>query len=239
MPIPNGQCLEFFVYIIESPSEIDFYKGTSEGPLIAEALKLQGTPCVIRSVISRKTFEFALKDGLVEVMESLPELFPIIHISAHGDQKKGLELSNHEVVAWDNLREFLLPINKAVLGNTLMLCMSCCDGYSAVRMAMDVVTVGHPFLAMVGNCGSPTWAETSVAFSTFYHLLAKGYYPWEAVEAMKTASGNNEWGYTTAEKEQKDFIDYALKQDPSLVLDRLRSNLEDSSPSDDAKSIAQ
>ena len=28
---------------------------------------------------------------------------------------------------------------------------------------------------MVGNYGKPTWSDTAVAYSAFYHLLSKGY----------------------------------------------------------------
>lgn len=76
-----------------------------------------------------------------------------------------------------------------------------------------------------------------MAFSTFYHLLAKGYYAYEAVEAMKVASGNDGWAHTTAEKEQNDYIEYALKKNPELVLNELRRSLEESPPSADAKKI--
>lgn len=39
----------------------------------------------------------------------------------------------------------------------------------------------------------PTWAETAVAFTAFYHLLRKGRPIKEAVDGMKAASGNAEF----------------------------------------------
>ncbi|MBT6045782.1 MAG: hypothetical protein HN561_15565 [Candidatus Scalindua sp.] len=235
MPMPQGQGFKFFVYIIESPSEVDIYHNTSEGILLSQSLGLQQIPCSLRTAISQNAFEAALKIGLEEQMKIFPNLLPIIHISAHGNQE-GVALSNGNLITWRNLREYLLPINRA-LGHALLLCMSCCKGYSASRMAMEIGNTEHPFFSMVGHFGSPTWSETAVAFSTFYHLLAKDYYIHEAVNAMKVASGNDEWVHTTAEKEQKDYLEYATKKDPKFVLSELTRHIEASPPSDDAKKI--
>ena len=100
---------------------------------------------------------------------------------------------------------------------------------------MEIGKADHPFFSMVGHFGSPTWSETAVAFSTFYHLLAKEYYVYEAVEAMKVASGNDGWVHTTAEQQKSDYLEYAIKKDPAFVLSELKRNLEASPPSSDAK----
>jgi hypothetical protein len=217
MPMPQGQGFKFFVYLIESPSEVDIYHNTSEGILLSQSLGLQQIPCSLRTAISQSAFEAALKIGLEEQMKIFPNFLPIIHISAHGNQE-GIALSNGNLIAWGNLREDLLPINRA-LGNVLLLCMSCCHGYSAIRMTMEIGKTEHPFFCMVGPYGTTTWSETAVAFSTFYHLLAKEYYVREAVDAMKVASGNNSWVHTTAAKEQKDYIEYAIKSDPNICIE--------------------
>ena len=235
MPLPEGQGFNFFVYIIESPSEIDFYHNTSEGNLLTQSLLLQKTPCVQKTTISKSAFEAALKIGLEEQMKIFPDLLPVIHISAHGN-KEGIALSNGDIVTWKKLREYLLPINKA-LGNALLLCMSCCHGYSATRMAMHIGKAEHPFYSMVGHYGSPTWSETSVGFSTFYHLIGKGYYGYEAVDAMRVASGNDKWVHTTAQNEQENYLDYAIKKDPEFVRNELSRNLQELPPSADAKKI--
>lgn len=235
MPMPKGQGFKFFVYIIESPSEIDIYHNTSEGIMLSQSLALQQIPCSLRTTISQNAFEAALKSGLEQQMRIFPNLLPVIHISAHGNQD-GIALSNGNLITWADLREYLLPINKA-LGHALLLCMSCCHGYSASRMAMEIGNTEHPFFSMVGHLDSPTWSETAVAYSAFYHLLAKEYFVYEAVNAMKTASGNDGWIHTTAEQEQKDYLEYAIKQDPKFVLTELIRNLENSPPSDDAKKI--
>ena len=201
----------FFVYIIESPSEIDFYNNRSEGVLLQKVINLHNIPCLIKTVISKSTFITALQDGLLEGMKVFPLLIPIIHISAHGF-KEGIQLSNQEKITWDNFRSLLLPINKT-LNNCLLLCMSSCKGYSACRMAMRLNEIKHPFLSMVGHPGTPTWSDTAVAFTTLYHQIAKGLKVSEAVKAMKIASGNYEFRFTTAKESQRSYIDYCKKMD--------------------------
>ncbi len=236
MPLPEGQKFKFFVYIIESPSEIDIYKNTSEGNLLTHSLTLQGTPCSHKTTISKVAFEAALTFGLEEQMKLFPDLLPIIHISAHGNEE-GIALSNNELVTWHDLRTYLLPINNALDG-ALLLCMSCCHGFSAARMAMYIGEKEHPFYSMVGHYESPTWSETAVGYTTFCHLLGKGYYAFEAVEAMKIASGNDKWVHTIAEKQQNGFLDYAIKKDPEFVRTELSRNLVELPPSPDTKKLS-
>jgi hypothetical protein len=73
--------------------------------------------------------------------------------------------------------------------------MSTCKGIEAIRMAFAEKTENREAAyAVVGNSGTPTWSETAVAYATFYHqVLSKGSYLPDAVEAMKVASGNNDF----------------------------------------------
>lgn len=57
-------------------------------------------------------------------------------------------------------------------------------------MAMNTNDADPPFFAMFGNTATPTWAETSVAYASFYHVLSRGKTVNDAVEAMKAASDN-------------------------------------------------
>lgn len=193
----HSQIPRFFVFIVESPSASDLYHGTNESNLLQQAIKLlDETECVVRMAISREAFHAALIYGLSEEMRLRPESIPILHISAHGGED-GFATSIGEVVTWDELKGLLIPINKA-LGDCLILCMSCCEGWSACSMAMKEDTA--PFYAMIGHSGSPTWADTAVAYAAFYHRLAKGAYLSDAVEGMKAASGEDEFYVITAQQ---------------------------------------
>lgn len=217
----------FFVYIIESPSEIDMYHNRTESLLLQQAINLHNIPCLSKIAISKAAFEASFQVGLLEAMQLFPNLIPIIHISTHG-YTEGIQLSNHEVISWCHLRSLLLPVNTS-LNNCLLLCMSSCEGYSACRMAMRLNETQHPFLSMVGHSGKPTWSDTAVAFTTLYHLIAKGMNVVRAVEAMKIASGDDGFLFTTAEESQRNFIEYCQRADTIEMQQRFQQQLSPNS----------
>ena len=210
MPVPPESRFKFFVYVIESPSAPDLYHKRSESEMIKKALSLHGIHCVTRLTISKESFEAAIKIGLPEEMKFFSGLTPVLHISAHGEQN-GLQLSNADEITWHELKNLLLPINKALNGG-LLLCMSSCKGFSACRMAMNSNNDAHPFFAVIGNTKEPTWSDTAIAYSSFYHLIAKGEYIIDAVEAMRKASGNKDFTNATAMEAQKAYIDITNRE---------------------------
>lgn len=226
--------LQFFVYIIESPSSPDIYHGRSEGSLVARAIDLDGIPSVTRTVINKPAFEAAFKIGLPEVMKYYPQRLPIIHLSAHGSEN-GIQLSDGSEIFWPDLRNVLIPVNQSLSG-VLLLCMSACEGYSACRMAMEL-DGPHPFYAMVGNFGKPTWADTAVAYSSFYHLLSKGKTVPEAVSAMKHASGDDCWAHQTAEESKRGFLQYIQSAEPVQAQQALQASSQSAPISPEAKAL--
>jgi hypothetical protein len=139
-------------------------------------------------------------------MKEHPDRLPILHLSAHGGTT-GLQLSDSDTLSWEDLRALVLPINEGLSGN-LFVCMSACKGYSACQMAMQSDDGPHPYFAIIANHGTPTWSDTAVAYSAFYHLLAKGYQVVDAVEAMKAASGDLRWVSETAEEAKQGWLTY-------------------------------
>ncbi len=139
---------QFFVYVIESPSAPDLYHGRSESDLLARALRLCGVVSVSRCAISRVAFRAALQTGLKEEMAEFHSWMPIVHISSHGDVS-GIQLSSGEVITWQELGELIGPINAALNGR-LILSMSCCEGYAAIRMAFKEDDSPLPYFALLG-----------------------------------------------------------------------------------------
>jgi hypothetical protein len=199
----------FFVYIVESPSAPDLYHGRSEGERVANTLRLDDVPCVTRTAINEEAFIAALRVGLPEAMKLFPGRHPVLHLSAHGSSA-GLQLSSGQVIYWHELRGLLTPINQSL--GALLLCMSACEGYSACQMAMQEGNAPHPYFVMVGNCGTPTWSDTAVAYLTFYHLLAKGRAIPDAVAAMSAASGDSKWLVETADASKQGYIEFIKAQ---------------------------
>lgn len=176
----------FFVYIIESPNPKDLYHKRFEGETLQKTLGLSGIESGHRLTVNKEAFVASFYVGLVEYFRH-NTISPIIHISAHGDTE-GIELTNEERVNWAELKDLLLPVNN-VLNGDLILSLSSCRGSSGCRMSM--FKGDHPFGAVIGSSGSPTWSETNIAYATFYHLFNKGVSISEAINGMKTASGND------------------------------------------------
>lgn len=219
---------KFFVYVIESPSPVDLYHGRSEGKIIKQAACLNQIHCTVKTAVTFEAFEAALKIGLKEEMEVSKNIFPILHISAHG-YSEGIQLSNGEQITWAQLRLLLHPINQALDGN-LIVCLSSCQGYSGTRMAMHLEDEGYPFFAIVANSEKPLWSDTAVAYSTFYHLVAKGKFIVDAVNAMCIASGNSTFCVETAESSRQSYIEYIQQHDTKKMIENLEENVSQESP---------
>lgn len=227
----------FFVYIVESPSAPDLYHGRSEGAVVANALSLDQIPCITRTAINTDAFRAALTVGLPEAMKQLPGRYPILHLSAHG-ATPGIQLSSGAIITWSDLRQLLVPINESLRG-ALLLCMSACEGYSACQMAMQQQeNVKHPYFAMVGSYGQPTWSDTAVSFLAFYHLLAKGRTVPEGVQAMNAASGLNTWTAEGAEETRRNYIEFLkISSQPDQAQRELETVAEQTALSPDAKAL--
>jgi hypothetical protein len=226
---------DFFVYIIESPSAPDLYHGRSEGGRVAETLRLDGIPCVTCTAINKEAFMAALRLGLPEAMKQFSGRHPILHLSSHGSED-GIELSSGEMLSWADLRNLLIPVNQSLNGS-LLLCMSACQGYSACRMPMLEGDDPYPYFVMIGSGEKPTWSDTAVAYLTFYHLLSKGRYIKDVVEAMGAASGVP-WYCDTAEHHKQIYLDYVKNtSDPQTAQKELEIMAEIEPLSADAKSL--
>lgn len=220
MPLPPEQRVKFFVFVIESPSAVDLYHRRSEGEIVRQAVELNGIKCIVKTAISRQAFEACLMVGLVEAMSQLPGVIPLLHISAHGDSN-GIQLSDTHVMTWAELKDLLRPVNQALSGS-LVVCMSSCQGYAGIRMAMHIDDPHLPYHALVGCGTQPTWGETAVAYATLYHQLCRGEHISHAVLAMCAASGNSAFFLEHAEQSRQAYIDYIKTVDPA----RAQANLE-------------
>ena len=220
-PLPPDERTKFFVFVIESPSAVDLYHRRGEGDIVRQAVELNGIGCVVKTAISLDAFKACLKVGLSEAMAVRQGFLPLLHISAHGDLH-GIQLSDGYVMQWAELKEYLRPVNQA-LGGSLVVCMSSCDGYSGIRMAMHPNEPDLPYLALVGCGDKPTWGETAIGYATFYHQLWRGEHVIQAVGAMRVASGNNRFFVEHAANSRKTYIDFLSSINPATA----QQNLED------------
>lgn len=199
----------FHVYIIESPSAPDLYHRRFEGEALMKTLELSGIPSSYRLTVNKDAFQASFYYGIKEYFQNQSNpLPPIVHISAHGNGE-GIQLTSGDVINWDTLREFLIPLNK-VFDDGLLLSLSSCNGASGCAMSMK--DDSFPFLAIIGNNGTPTWSETNIAYASFYHRLANGTSVLECVEAMKSASGNKDFVIISSEEARKAYLEVIKKE---------------------------
>jgi hypothetical protein len=86
-----------------------------------------------------------------------------------------------------------------------------------------------PFFAVIGHKGKPTWSDTAVGYAAFYHLISKGCYVVDAVEAMREASGENGFKTITAKEARKAFIDAIKEQKAQAAITLLSAQQTSSS----------
>ena len=176
-----------FVYVIESPPDVDLLDGRTEGKSLCEALKLAGIPYWYSLATTLNTFDQCIGQRLLDAVSHFNQP-PIIHLSMHGNNE-GVELTNGEFISWENLRKKLSPLTNAMNGG-LLICMSSCFGSAGCRMAMHEEN-DQPFWALIGNNSSTMWEDAGVAYITFYHLFFKDIPVEQCVERMCLASGDN------------------------------------------------
>ncbi len=80
------------------------------------------------------------------------------------------------------------------------------------------------------NGSKPLWADTAVAYSSFYHLVAKGEYITDAVNAMGVASGNNYFWVETAEGARQTFLEHIKNINTEQVQQELEENVSQEEP---------
>jgi hypothetical protein len=175
---------EFQVYIVESPSSQDLFDDRSEGKLIQQALAIAEIRTTLKVAVDEKRFTDALL-ACGEELKSQQADVPVLHISAHGNEK-GIQLTNKEFLAWADLEKRLAELNEALHGQ-LILCMSSCEGARAWNMALNHNP--RAYSVLIGSEEKPTWSETAIGFAAFYHLLAVGKTVKGAVDGMNAACG--------------------------------------------------
>ena len=177
------------VFIVDSPSSIDFYDGRTPGQNLRTALDQVRVCAQVRTAVDLGGFEKALKTGCERYVDcfgaSQRPVVPVIHFCNRPDPA-GLRLTYDDLVTWADLGEMLRPLNKNLDG-MLAVCTSslfCAEAVAGAGAGGDL-----PYGSLVGPKNCHLWPEQVVAFTTYYHRLNRGDSPEEAVAAMNAATG--------------------------------------------------
>ena len=133
----ESQRRNFFVYIVESPSDRNIYMKQSEGEILSQALSLAEINSKCRVVVNPAILKDSLRDGLREYLEELPDpyMLPVLHISAHGNEE-GIQLTNGEMFSWDEL----IKISTSMLGELANV-------YTNTRFDLNFPGIGNGHLS--------------------------------------------------------------------------------------------
>lgn len=202
-----------FVYIIESPKPEDLLDGRFEGKVLGEALCLAEIPYSYSLSISKGMFVYCMGRWLFDEILRLRSL-PILHLSMHGDQN-GIALTDGDYIEWSELAELIGPLAK-ILEGKLIISLSACYSAAGCRMAMTNSS-DLPFGLLVGSLSQVAWADAAVAYVAFYHRLFKGASAYEAVEAMKSASGESDFAMFYAPTVRESWIKWVSENTEACV----------------------
>jgi len=188
-----------YVHIIESLSAGNLLNKMTEGALLKEGLRIAGIEHSYWSADNEARFGEAIDIDVVETPHILQFDVPIIHISAHGN-KDGIQLTDGTYFQWNKLKNIFKRKNLD-LNNLLIVCMSSCEGFGAVRMAFNSEAL--PFLALIGPTSEIDLRDRAMAFLTFYYRLNKDASPQVALDAMKISSGNDKFAMISGYNAQR------------------------------------
>lgn len=177
-----------YVHIIESPAAVDLLEGRTEGRLLSEALQLCGIPFLYNLAVNMAAFEESFRERVVDGLKK-HHCQPIFHLSSHGDAN-GIGLTDGTDLTWADLRDLIAPVSNAA-AQGMLLCMSTCYGAHARRL-VDTLDQVRLF-GVVGSRSKATWPEAAIAYAAFYHRFFSGAAIDTAVEAMKMASGHDDF----------------------------------------------
>lgn len=181
--------LSHFVHVIESPGSIDLLDGRTEGRSLCAFLDLAEIPNTYCLATDTETFNLAITERMVKAVQK-HSAFPIIHISAHGNEDE-IALTNNDRIAWNKLGPFFQTINTQ-MNHNLLVCFSSCYGTSATKTAIYANTL--PMALLIGCEGEVNWHQAVIAYVTFYnHFLKIGSDLKKAVEAMNIACGRSDF----------------------------------------------
>lgn len=127
----------------------------------------------------------------ISTQTSTSEIFPLIHIEAHGlDTKKGLVLRNDDIVYWKDLTPIFEQINRNCCNN-LVLCISACSSiYVLEEIILSFYEFGTttPFFTFVGTEDVIQLDDLTKAFPEFYKKFAESKSIMESVVHMNKFS---------------------------------------------------
>ena len=174
----DGACVDFVpnVTIIESQKKEEYFNGINEGNPLQSALKLMNIECQYFPIFTKEGFCSLLCNEKLDILKPKFDLnsskkveriyIPVLHISAHGCTQC-MRFTDGQFLSWKELGKILTPINQKC-NNILMLCMSACEGISAIKGAEIFNGNNLPFSDLCAPTKVIEWSSSLLAFLILY-----------------------------------------------------------------------
>lgn len=160
------------VHVIESPSPTDFLDNWREGEALSTALVHTNVTTALYTAVDIGVFYEALRRVAESIQDSEDAgegLVHVLQLSMHGSES-GVVLTNGAVLDWHELGIALDIIGDAV-GSGLLLAMSTCHGYAAIKIADRKKKA--PVYAIIGPTREIHAKDAVTAFVALYYRLQR------------------------------------------------------------------
>lgn len=205
----------FVIHILDSPRTDERAAGIDEGKKLQTLLDAEKLEIMSYPILNFTAFAEAI--GTIAARHLTTETIPILHLSMHGNDEE-IGLADGHTIKWHALIGYIYVLSRAI-DRRVLVCMSACEGFSAISMACLAKTL--PFFALVGPATSPSWNEAAAGYAAFYKAIARGKTIPEAVDEMNSAVSTKVFNWKGADEAQKELMAELAKQ-PSPPIDWLQ-----------------
>ena len=149
----------------------------------------------VRFARAGSTAELSAAIGQQESHAASGGSYPMLHIEAHGNES-GIELANGELVGWDQMREFLVPLNIATRLNLIVTVAACQGGNIGKSIRL---TDRAPVWGLIGPARDLSAGRLRQDFGSFYQTLIREQSPKAAIDALHAGESSGAYFQATAE----------------------------------------
>jgi hypothetical protein len=150
------------VFIAESNSPYDFYRGRLDGFAANEVLKVRGIASRYRIAFNLER----LKDAIKEAERYKADIF---HLSCHGNAN-GVGLCDGTSIDWPDFSTLFRPFAHE---SKLLVLSSCEGGHGGIAKAFQKTTGRFGYICGSTDPGGVTFHDSCVAWSILYNVLVK------------------------------------------------------------------
>jgi len=153
----------------------------------------------------------------------------LLHLEMHGGKDEGLQLSNKEIIQWNEITEILTAINLKIC-NKLYLCMATCFGRS-LHNSVDIKKTS-PYCGYLSASKVINVKEILSDYTIIYENLLKSKNIIMAYEDLESKNKDSNFYYKDTDAVFQDLLDYTfdkIKNDETVrneLIDNIKKDMK-------------